>query len=205
MSLRVVFDFGAVLLRWRPAVVLQQALPQPSADALRELQATVFQGYGGDWGDFDLGLIGAKALAERIQRRSGLAEAAVLRVVAAATEELQPQPAVLSLLLQLRARGVPCSYLSNMPQPFADRIEQRWPLAQWFDSGVFSGRVQLGKPDPAIFALAQQRYGSAAGDLLLVDDHPANVAAARAAGWQAHLFVDAPGLARDLRARGLLS
>ena len=26
MSLRVVFDFGAVLFRWRPAVVLAQAL-----------------------------------------------------------------------------------------------------------------------------------------------------------------------------------
>lgn len=205
MSLRIVFDFGAVLLRWRPAVVLQQVLPQPSAPALRELQATVFQAYGGDWGDFDLGLIEPDVLADRIHRRSGLPTSAVLAVVTAAMDELQPQPAVLSLLLQLRARGLPCSYLSNMPKPFANRLEQRWPLSQWFDSGVFSGRVHLAKPDAAVFALAADRYGSAGRDCLLVDDHPANVAAARAAGWQAHLFVDAPGLARELRLRSLLS
>ena len=39
-------------------------------------------------------------------------------------------------------------------------------------------------------------------ELLFFDDVPANVAAARAAGWQAEVFTDAEQAGADLRARG---
>ena len=41
--------------------------------------------------------------------------------------------------------------------------------------------------------------------MLFIDDNRDNIEAARACGWQAHHFVDAPTLALDLRKRGLLS
>ena len=91
-----------------------------------------------------------------------------------------------------------------MPAPCAAQLEARWPWSDWFESGVFSSRVHLSKPDPRIFALAAERFGTAAADCLLIDDHPANIEAAQAAGWQAHLFVDAPRLRRALQGRGLL-
>ena len=166
--------------------------------------AAVFQGYGGDWGDFDLGLIDADTLAERIAKRSGLPRAALGELIAAVPDELRPQPAVLSLLLQLRERGQALSFLSNMPAPYAEQLERRYPLRDWFESGVFSARVRLSKPDPALFALAATEFGSAPGDCLLIDDHPANIEAARACGWQAELFVDAARLRQALRQRGLL-
>ena len=89
--------------------------------------------------------------------------------------------------------------------PLADGLERQNPLHEWFESGVFSSRVKLGKPDPAIFALAAARYGSAPGDCLLIDDNAANIAAAQACGWQAERFVDAPRLLLALRQRGLLA
>lgn len=200
---RVVFDLGAVLLRWRPEVLMQRCLPQPLD--LAAAKAAIFQGYGGDWGQYDLGLIEPQHLAERLHARSGLPQAALRALIDGVSEELLPQPAVLALLLQLRERGVPRSYLSNMPAPCVESIERRWPFGEWFDSGVFSSRVHLSKPDARIFALAAERFGTAAADCLLIDDHPANVEAARAAGWQAHLFLDAPRLRRELRQRGLLA
>ena len=68
---------------------------------------------------------------------------------------------------------------------------------------MFSGRVKLIKPDPAIFALAAQRFGLPPRALVFIDDVPANVAAAQAAGWQGVHFTDAAQCERDLRQAGL--
>lgn len=206
MSLRVVFDFGAVLFRWRPAVVVARAMPHRArtAEQLRQTVRDCFQDYGGDWGQFDLGHIGEDEVQARIQARTGWQADELRRLMASVKAELQPQPAVLALLLQLRERNVPLSYLSNMPGSLADGLERQNPLQHWFESGVFSSRVHLGKPDPALFALAAQRYGSLPADCLLIDDNAANFDAARACGWQAERFVGAPALQQALRARGLI-
>lgn len=200
--MRIVFDLGAVLLRWRPEVVLARCLPPPLD--LAAAKAAVFQGYGGDWGEYDLGRIEPDALAQRLHARTGYPVAALRALINAVPEELLPQPAVLALLLQLKAQGQRLSFLSNMPAPCADALEARWPFTQWFESGVFSSRVHVSKPDLRIFDLAAAHFGSEPADCLLIDDHPANVQAAREAGWHAHLFVDAPTLLRELRSRQLL-
>lgn len=205
MSLRVVFDFGAVLFRWRPEVLLQQHLAPRSLSELQAARREVLQGYGGDWGEFDLGFIDEAELARRIAARSAWPEPPLRALIKAVPDELRAQPAVLSLLLQLKQRGRPLSFLSNMPRAYADELERRNPLSQWFESGLFSGRVGLSKPDPALYALAAERFGSLPADCLLIDDHPANIAAALACGWQAELFVDAPRLRTALQRRGLLA
>ncbi len=204
MSLRVVFDFGAVLFRWRPQVLLQQHLKPRSLAELQAAQAEVFQGYGGDWGDFDLGRIDGAELAPRIAARTRWPLASLSALIDAVPDELRIQPGVLSLLLQLRQLGHPLAYLSNMPRPYADALERRYPLSSWFGAGLFSCREGLSKPDPALFARAAERLQAEPASCLLIDDHPANIAAAQACGWQAECFVDAPRLRRALQARGLL-
>ncbi len=89
-----------------------------------------------------------------------------------------------------------------MPAPYADHLEQQHAFVRQFDAGVFSGRVNLIKPEPAIFALAAQRFGVPLGELLFLDDHGPNVTAALAAGWQALQFHDAAQAERDIRAAG---
>ena len=204
---RIVFDFGAVLFRWRPAEVIKQVWPDlaHSPESQKRAVADCFQAYGGDWGLFDQGLIDAHELARRHERRLGWPQTEVLALVAAASAELQPQPEVLALLLRLRDAGHRLSYLSNMPAALADGLRQRHPLTDWFESGVFSSDVKRCKPDPALFALAAAHYGEAPSDCLLVDDHPANISGATAAGWQAEHFTDAASLQQALLRRGLLA
>jgi putative hydrolase of the HAD superfamily len=204
--MRVVFDFGGVLFRWRPAVPVARAWPHRARTAamLKQTLADCFQAYGGDWGDFDLGLIGEVELAQRMAARTGWPADEIPWLLAAVRDELRVQPAVLALLLQLRSRGVPLSFLSNMPAPLAATLAERNPLHEWFESGVFSGHEHIAKPAPALFELAARRYGSAPKDCLLIDDHPANVEAAKACGWQAELFTNAATLQAQLRARALL-
>ncbi|HRY89400.1 MAG TPA: HAD family phosphatase [Rubrivivax sp.] len=202
----LVFDFAGVLFRWRPLVLLQQVLPQRAHDAASALRlaAAIFQGYEGDWADFDRGRVQPDALVQRIAARTGLPAAELRRVVDAVPAELQPQPAVVALLARLRAAGRRLYYLSNMPEVYAQHLERTHEVVGWFDDGVISARVGLVKPEPAIFALAAQRFGAAPAELLFIDDIAANVRAAQAAGWQALQFDDAAQCEAALHARGLL-
>ena len=200
----LVFDFGRVLFRWRPDALLAQVLPHRATDpeSTRHWVGQVFQAYGGDWGEFDRGVVEPEELARRIATRTGLGEDEVAAVIAACPGELEPLPDTVAWLRRLHARGVPLHYLSNMPEPFASHFERTHDFMKLFDSGVFSSRVQLIKPEPAIFEHAAEVFGREPGDLLFLDDHEPNIVAARAAGWQAVHFVDAAQAEAQVRALG---
>ena len=206
MKLRPVFDFGAVVFHWQPTRMLMRELPRLAPDAAQAAHwaAQIFQGYGGDWGAFDRGLLGVPELVDRIVQRTGLRATDVQTVVDGVVRELQPQADTVALLLRLRAAGRTLHYLSNMPAPIAAVLLQRNPFLACFDSGVFSSSVELGKPDPALFQLAAARFRADPAELLLIDDQPLNVQAARAEGWDAFVFTDAAQAETELRQRGLL-
>ena len=63
----------------------------------------------------------------------------------------------------------------------------------------------MAKPDPAIYALAETRFGRNPATMLFVDDSLPNVESARDCGWHAHHFVNAETLRAELVERGLLS
>jgi putative hydrolase of the HAD superfamily len=111
-------------------------------------------------------------------------------------ERLEPIAVTLELLGALCARrdaGEPLRlyYLSNMPVPYARVLEQRHAFLRWFDGGIFSGDVLMLKPQPEIYHLLAARYRLEASETVFIDDSAANVAAARALGWQA-IHCEAP-------------
>jgi putative hydrolase of the HAD superfamily len=109
-----------------------------------------------------------------------------------------------SMIERLRARGHKLFFLSNMPMPYAAHLETNYPLSTWFDDGVFSSRVKLLKPEPAIFHEATRRFGAAPGEIVFIDDFALNIKGARAVGWDAIHFLSAEQCEADLRSRGLI-
>jgi epoxide hydrolase-like predicted phosphatase len=205
----VIFDFGAVLFRWRPAALLARVLPELAIDAART-QALVegfFQGYGGDWGRFDRGTISVDELAASISRRLhaslGVSQAHAHALIAAVPDELSPIADSVALLQRLHAGGHRLFYLSNMPAPYAEHLERSHAFMACFEDGVFSSRVGLCKPELAIFELALQRFGLAPADAVFLDDHAANVHAARALGLPTIHFSDAAQAGAELCALGV--
>lgn len=73
-----------------------------------------------------------------------------------------------------------------------------------FDAVFFSNEEGIKKPDARAFELALQRMELPAEAVLFVDDHPDNIAAARALGLMTHLFEDSAPFAEDLASRGLV-
>lgn len=89
------------------------------------------------------------------------------------------------ILQDCRAAGQRVVVLSNAPVEMAAAMES----AAWrgdVDALFVSGPLRLMKPDPAIYHHVADRIGE---HLAFVDDREPNVVAARALGWEAHLWV----------------
>ena len=200
----LVFDFGRVVFRWRPEVLVAETLPHRAGDpeTTKHWTSHIFQAYEGDWQHFDRGTVETPELARRIAARTGLTEDEVLAVIAACPVELEPLPDTVDWLHRLHAQGKPLHFLSNMPEPCALHFERTHDFMQMFESGVFSSRVRMVKPKPEIFTHAAEVYGRVPEALLLIDDHLPNIVAARAAGWQAVHFVDVPQAEAEVAALG---
>jgi HAD superfamily hydrolase (TIGR01509 family) len=200
----LIFDFGVVLFRWRPAALLARVLPARVADeaAALALVDVFFQGYGGDWGRFDRGTISVPELVTSIAGRTGLGEAEVQAVIAAIPDELAPVAESVALVERLHAAGHPLYFLSNMPAPFADHLERSHAFLRRFRDGVFSARVQLCKPEAAVFDHALMRFGLQAREAVFIDDHAANISAAAALGLHTVHFQSPEQTAKALHALG---
>lgn len=204
----VVFDFGAVLFHWQPLQLLQQVVPElaPGEEQARALAASIFQSFvpDSDWARFDLGRVDEATLAERIAGRIRAEAAQVRRVIDAIPAHLQAQEEVVAVLRALKARGHRLYFLSNMPAPYASHLERVNGFLADFEDGIFSARVGLMKPHAAIYELAEQRFGLEPARTVFIDDHPDNVASARARGWQAVHFTGATACEVALREAGWL-
>lgn len=205
----VVFDFGAVLFRWQPELLLQQVLPDlaPNGPAARALAAQIFDVLepGSDWARFDLGEVEAADLAVRLARRLEVEVQAMERLIDAIPAHMEPLVDSVGLLHRLKAQGHRLFYLSNMPRGYAEHLSRHHDIVPHFIDGIFSARVGLAKPDDAIFQLARERFSLQPQATVFIDDHPKNIEAARRHGWHAVLFESAPQLASALTDLGWLA
>lgn len=203
--MNLVFDFGAVLVRWQPVLLVQQHLPHlaPTAEAAAALAHRVFAHE--DWLAFDRGLSPVEEVVARTASRLETGHEGVERMVAAIGEHLVPIEDTLDVLAQLRERraageDLRLYYLSNMPAPYARLLEREHDFVRWFDGGVFSGDVGMMKPQAEIFELLARRHALAPARTVFIDDMPYNVAAAEALGWRGIRFQSAAQLREQLAA-----
>jgi putative hydrolase of the HAD superfamily len=200
----LIFDFAGVLFHWHPPAVIECELPHRARDEASAAfwEREVFQGYQGDWAEFDRGRLEPAALAQRIARRTGLDGAEARRVIDAVPHALAPIPQTVAWLRRLRAEGRRLFFLSNMPVPYAEHLAREHDFVSWFGDGIFSGHVGMNKPEPGIYRLAEQRFGARAEEVVFMDDQGPNVEMATSLGWRAILFRNAAQAERELRERG---
>ena len=196
----VVFDVGRVLYQWQLAHLFEKIVSDP--DRLAKLLDEVVTE---EWhSEADAG----RSLADMVPERIALYPdfEAEIRAYAARFNETIPGPVPGShaLVERLDARGIPLFAITNFGAEFWAGFRPTAPIFDRFGQIVVSGEEKLAKPDPAIFALAQDRFGKPAEAMLFIDDNPANVEAAAACGWQVHHFTQASALEGDLASRGLI-
>ncbi|MEY2583254.1 MAG: putative hydrolase of the superfamily [Ilumatobacteraceae bacterium] len=107
------------------------------------------------------------------------------------------KPAMLDLLANARQKGLSLSLLSNAPHELADRISGHSAFGM-FDYLLFSARLGLSKPDPAIYDAALARLAVPPGEVLFVDDRAENIAAAAGVGLRTFHYSSDDALADRL-------
>lgn len=195
----VVWDVGHVLYDWDIRHLYAKLIDDPAR--LDWFLANVVTR---DWHfQHDRGRPFAETSAELIARFP--AERALIEAYGPRWLETIPGPVegTHELVGQLDRAGVPQYGITNFSAEFWAMFRPTAPLFDRFADIIVSGEERLMKPDPAIWALAERRFGQPGQALFFIDDNPANVAGARAAGWRAHRFTDARTLAEALRAEGL--
>ena len=116
-----------------------------------------------------------------------------------------PVPGSLELVERLDDASVPLFAITNFGHEFWEGFRPTQPVFDRFRDIVVSGTEKMMKPDPAIYALAIERFGIDPAGALFIDDVAANVAGAESVGIAGHQFVDAETLERELVERGYLA
>ena len=196
----VVFDIGRVIIRWNLRYLFEKLIDDPA-----ELDWFLANVVTEEWHrQQDEG----RPLAEMVPERIALFpdREPLIRAYATRFAETYPEniPGTLDLIARLKARKVPLFGLSNFGPDFWDEFRASQPVFDGFRDIVVSGHEKLAKPDPAIYAVAEERFGLPPARLFFIDDNSENIAAAQARGWHGHVFTDAGLLEDDLRAKGLL-
>ena len=196
----VVFDIGRVLFDWNLRHLFAKLIADPAQlDWFLGNVVTEAWHYQSDQG---------RPLAEIVPEHKAQfpGHAHLLDAYVARFNETLPAPipGMHELVRRLAERGVPLYALTNFGAEFWAGFRPVQPIFELFADVVVSGEERCAKPDPGIYAIAERRFGHPPQALFFTDDNPANVAAAEARGWQAHLFTDADALETQLVASGLL-
>lgn len=194
----VVFDLGEVLAE--PGDLYERLAAAAGAD-----RAAIERAYWVTRDAYDRGAP-AREYWQRVAREAGIdADDAVLdeldRIDGSIWSGIRADAA--ALLRDVHDTGTAVAILSNAPASLAVAARGRaW--AEHVDHWFFSAELGLAKPDAEIYAVVGGRLAVDPAAIVFIDDRRVNVDAARAAGWNAHLWRSDADTREVLVAAGIL-
>ncbi|MDY7097085.1 MAG: HAD-IA family hydrolase [Pseudomonadota bacterium] len=200
MSKAVVFDVGRVLFQWQLRALFEKLIDDPA-----RLDWFLENVVSEEWHfQHDRGATLAEMLPARIAEFPE--HALLIAAYAARFNETVPGPVegVHDLVERLNAARVPLFCLTNFGDELFAQFRAAHPIFDVFEDIIVSGEERIAKPDARIYEIVEQRSGRGGDHLFFTDDNPANIEAAKARGWDAHLFTDAATLESQLIASGFL-
>jgi len=197
--LNLIFDLGGVVVRWDPAAIIAGVFQD------EKLRARVREGVFAhpDWLELDRGTLDRGDAIRRAAQRLAMPEAEIRRLLVAVPPSLTPIAETVDLLYRLKARGYPLYCLSNMHFASIEHLEREQRFFEVFKGSVISCRLNLCKPEPAIYEHALKANGLKASDTVFIDDVDVNIAAAAKVGIRAIQFRNTAQCERELRALGV--
>lgn len=183
----LILDFGGVMTTdlWESirACAEREGLPPDALLDLLRHDTKIHQCYVG----MERGDVSQADFEAQLAAAAGLrAEGLLARMCA----DLRPDEAVLSAVAALRTTGTRIGVLSNSWGTGYFSPYQGYDLEKRADALVFSDRVRLRKPEPAIFTLMLDLLGVDAASCVFVDDVADNLPSAEALGMTTIHHVD---------------
>ena len=196
----IVFDIGKVLIQYDPHLGLKEAIPDPHRrDWFFSNVCThdwnIEQDRGRSWADAEALLI------EKFPD-----EAANIRAFRKNWRKMVHAPidGTVAIMRALISADRDVTMLTNFASDTFIEAQELFPFLNEPRGVTVSGDVGLIKPDIAIYEMHHGAFGLNPSRTIFIDDVPANVDAARKAGWHAVRFIDAEILRSDLEGFGVV-
>jgi HAD superfamily hydrolase (TIGR01509 family) len=149
------------------------------------------ESFGGCWSDEHAhALVGSPLLvsAAYLRKHGGvdlpleeIVDRLLVEVIADVRRQVSWRPGVRRLLAELRQLGVPAAMVTMSYEELAQEVAGQLP-AGTFQTLVTGDQVERGKPDPEAYLSAAGRLGVDPARCVAIEDSPAGVASAEAAG-----------------------
>jgi putative hydrolase of the HAD superfamily len=196
----IVFDFGNVVSYFDFRRTLDRLADHTDLGADAILAAY----YETDLEDqYESGRLSTPAFLEQL-RDVGQLRCGVDFLAEAWADIFRPNPEVCALLPILKPR-YRLLLGSNTNELHAAQFRRQFAEnLRYFDALVLSHEIGVRKPHPSFFEHCQKLAGCAAAECLFIDDLPANVAGAKALGWQGIVYTGIEYLRPRLREMGIL-
>ena len=194
--MNIVFDLAGVVVRYDQAALIAKVFPNPTMHAT--VRADII-GHA-DWLAPDRGTLSQEDAIVRAAHRTGLSASAIAHFFAQMSAAWVPIAGTVDLLERLHTQGQPLFCLSNMHVASIAYLEQTCAFWGVFTGVVISCRVQLIKPEPAIYVYLLQQYGLEASQTVFIDDTVVNLEAAARLSIQTIQFENPGQCARQLQA-----
>lgn len=195
----IVFDIGRVLLHYDPDLPFSRLIPDPAErrwffENVCTSAWNIEQDRGRTWEEAEAELLAIHP-----------AHAENIRNFRRHWHEMVPHAydETVVILERLIESGRDVTLLTNWAADTFVEARARFPFLEKLRGVTVSGEIKAIKPDREIYDHHVATFDLAPEATLFIDDSQKNVDAAKAAGWQAVLFTDAPALAADLRRLGI--
>ena len=194
----IVWDVGNVLINWEPRLVYTDAFATDAEiDAFLEeigfAEWNLEQDRGRTWEE------GVAAKAAEHPHHAPLIARFNTKWADSVPGEIEGSVEILNAM---RRAGTPTYGITNFSaEKWAESCE-RFDFLNGFKDVVVSAHERLVKPDPAIFNRFLHRNGLSATDCLFIDDSAANIASAKAIGFDTIRFENPGQLKRALAGSG---
>ena len=104
----------------------------------------------------------------------------------------------MSLLPELKKRGLRLYFLSNFPGDIFEEIRSGYYFFKYFDGGIISAEVNLSKPDIRIYRALIDKYSLIPEESLFIDDIEVNVMAAKETGMKGFITYGKIGMKNEI-------
>ena len=179
----VVFDIGNVLMGFRHEVYLENIYE----DILVRDKVEKAIWKSGYWNDLDLGMDTEEVLSHMIDAEPDYAEE-IREAFYGIDRGIEGKDYAIPWIQELKGRGLQVLYLSNYSPHVMESRPDVLDFIDFLDGGIFSYRVGLVKPDPAIYLKLFDTYQLDPHTCLFIDDREDNLQTAQELGMHTLLF-----------------
>jgi putative hydrolase of the HAD superfamily len=183
-----IFDFGQVIVKFEPEYMTSAYVK--NAEDVKLVKEVVFDRIY--WDKLDAGIITDEEVKSGIRIR--LPER--LKDVACTVYDnwyynIPVIHKTVDLIKKIKEKGGKLFLISNISKGFAQnytKVPEIKEIFDLFDGLVFSGPIELAKPDKRIFNYALEKFGIKAEESIFFDDNKDNISGSDSVGIKGYLF-----------------